>query len=297
MICLPYIETLMEFCDFPENCDEIKVFIMEKPNVNILLDKTKDGIHLIIGCRVDREVQKEVRKVVLDRIQKETLSTLPLINSLDDVIDKAITNGSNNWQLLGSRKPGHEAYEVTKIYRFTKEKEKEFKSYELDEVDCFPLISVQNENFPILKLKNRTAPIRSTTSTGKRTIQEITPTIYEGNEELNEDGLSQKEELLYMIRIDSKNRQHWLWICSCIKFNGMTQENWERFGELNELNWDTEKEKLFDSCKTDPKKNDIHHLQNFAERNSDPEEYKQWLQKWNIYRILAHEITDPYAAS
>ena len=77
----------------------------------------------------------------------------------------------------------------------------------------------------------------------------------------------------------------------------MTQENWERFGELNELNWDTEKEKLFDSCKTDPKKNDIHHLQNFAERNSDPEEYKQWLQKWNIYRILAHEITDPYAAS
>ena len=164
-------------------------------------------------------------------------------------------------------------------------------------MDCFPLVSVQNETFPILELKNKSPPVRSTTSKGKRTIQEITPTIYEENEELNEDGLTQKEELLYMIRIDSKSRQQWLWICSCIKFNGMTQENWERFGELNELNWDTEKEKLFDSCKTDPKKNDIHHLQNFAERNSDPEEYKQWLQKWNIYRILAHEITDPYAAS
>ena len=26
----------------------------------------------------------------------------------------------------------------------------------------------------------------------------------------------------------------------------------------------------------------IYHLQNFAEKNSDPEEYKTWLQKWNI---------------
>jgi hypothetical protein len=34
----------------------------------------------------------------------------------------------------------------------------------------------------------------------------------------------------------------------------MTNENWERFGELNDLNWDTEKEKWFDSCRTDPKR-------------------------------------------
>jgi hypothetical protein len=70
---------------------------------------------------------------------------------------------------------------------------------------CFPHVSVQNEDFPILKLKNKTPPVRSTTSKRKRTIQEITPTIYEENEELNEDGLTQKEELLYMIRIDSKS--------------------------------------------------------------------------------------------
>ena len=39
---------------------------MEKPNVNCLPEYTKDGIHLIIGCRrVDREVQKEIRKLVL----------------------------------------------------------------------------------------------------------------------------------------------------------------------------------------------------------------------------------------
>ena len=52
MIISPYMESLMELCDFPENCDEIKVFIMEKPNVNCLPEYIKDGIHLIIGCRV-----------------------------------------------------------------------------------------------------------------------------------------------------------------------------------------------------------------------------------------------------
>jgi hypothetical protein len=122
LIVKPYMEALMELCKFPENCDQILIFIMEKPNVNISPQYTKDGIHLIIGCRVEREVQKEIRKLVLDCIKKETYSTLPLINSWEDVIDKAITNGSNNWQLLGSRKPGHEAYKITHIWGFTKEK-------------------------------------------------------------------------------------------------------------------------------------------------------------------------------
>ena len=48
----------MEFYDFPENCDQILMYIMEKRNVNILPEYTKDGIHLIICCRVDREVPK-----------------------------------------------------------------------------------------------------------------------------------------------------------------------------------------------------------------------------------------------
>ena len=48
----------------------------------------------------------------------------------------------------------------------------------------------------------------------------------------------------------------------------MTHENWERFGELNEFNWDIEKEKLFDFCRTDPKKNDITCLQKMAEQSN-----------------------------
>ena len=110
-----------------------------------------------MGCSVDREVQKEIRKLVLDRIKNKTCCKLPLTNSWDDVIDKAITNGSNNWQLLGSRKPGHEAYEVTKIYAFTKDTK--FTYYELNEVQYWPIVSAQNENLPIFKPKNKNPPV------------------------------------------------------------------------------------------------------------------------------------------
>ena len=160
-----------------------------------------------MGCSVDREVQKEIRKLVLDRIKNKTCCKLPLTNSWDDVIDKAITNGSNNWQLLGSRKPGHEAYEVTKIYAFTKDTK--FTYYELNEVQYWPIVSAQNENLPILKPKNKNPPVYYVKRKKKRTIQEITPTIYEGNVELNEDGLTKNEELLHMIRIEPKNRNMW----------------------------------------------------------------------------------------
>ena len=130
--------------------------------------------------------------------------------------------------------------------------------------------------------------------TRKRNICEIIPN--NNNTVVDNEGLTKIEELLYMIRIDPKNRNMWLWICSCIKYNNMTNANWERFGELNNLNWDTEKENLFDSCKTDSQKNNINCLQRIAEQNN-PEQYKLWLKKWNVYHISAHEVSDPFAAS
>ena len=158
------------------------------------------------------------------------------------------------------------------------------------------MLSVQNIDFPLLELnKEALASVCiTTTSSKKRTRQDI---ITPNPVTISEDGLTKEEELLYTIRIDPKNRETWLWICSCIKHNNMTNENWERFGELNVVHWDTEKEKLFEYCRTDPKKNEIYHLQNFAETHSDPEQYKQWLRRWSVYRITATEVVDPFTAS
>jgi hypothetical protein len=92
----------------------IECYVMEKNNVNLLEDKTKDGIHLLFNVKMDLACKIMVRNYLLKELP--TLWTdLPLINSWEDVIDKSITNGINNWQILGSRKPGHEAYKITHV--------------------------------------------------------------------------------------------------------------------------------------------------------------------------------------
>jgi len=42
---------------------------------------------------------------------------LPFINDYESILDEGISKGTTNWQLYGSRKPGHEAYELTQQFR------------------------------------------------------------------------------------------------------------------------------------------------------------------------------------
>ena len=81
------------------------------------------------------------------------------------------------------------------------------------DIEPFPLLSVQNIDFPLLELnKEALASVCiTTTSSKKRTRQDI---ITPNPVTISEDGLTKEEELLYTIRIDPKNRETWLWICS-----------------------------------------------------------------------------------
>ena len=100
---------------------EISVFVFEKPNVNTDDEKyTKDGIHIIIGIHADRVIHHMLRNNVLKKIP-DILKHLPIKNSWDDILDDNISRMVNpvGWQLYGSRKPGHEAYELKYQYNFT----------------------------------------------------------------------------------------------------------------------------------------------------------------------------------
>lgn len=106
-----YLEELKEFFLFEDN-KQFPIFIMEKPNVNRVVDKqvTKDGIHIIIGIQMDHTLQLMLRDKILKQIGD--IIELPLINVWNDVLDEGISKGCTNWQMYGSQKPGNEAYSL-----------------------------------------------------------------------------------------------------------------------------------------------------------------------------------------
>jgi len=107
---------------------------------------------------------------------------------------------------------------------------------------------------------------------------------------------TKEQELLNLITINSTDRNAWLRICACIKYLGLSNDDWIKFGKNNNLNWDGEKQKLFDYVNTDKDLNDIYYLQQLAKK-CNPEKYKDWLKKWSVYSISANEMNDPFETS
>jgi P4 family phage/plasmid primase-like protien len=113
---LLYLEELKGFFTFVENM-EFPIYVMEKPKVNRLDDKslTKDGIHMIIGVQMDNTMQLMLRKRVVDKLA-EMWDGLPITNNWASVLDEGISKGKTNWQMYGSRKPGNDAYQMTQYF-------------------------------------------------------------------------------------------------------------------------------------------------------------------------------------
>jgi P4 family phage/plasmid primase-like protien len=110
-----YLEELKNFFVF-NGSKSFEVYIFEKPNVNKLPDNslTKDGIHMIIGLQMDHTMQMMLRRKIIDKLPE--IWDLPLINDWESVLDEGISKGTTNWQLYGSRKPGHESYALSQWY-------------------------------------------------------------------------------------------------------------------------------------------------------------------------------------
>ena len=107
-----YLEELKELIIF-EDKKPFPIFVMEKPNVNRVADKsiTKDGIHMIIGIQMDHVLQMMLRDKILEKLGD--IWELPLKNDWNSVLDEGISKGVTNWQLYGSQKPGNEAYKLS----------------------------------------------------------------------------------------------------------------------------------------------------------------------------------------
>jgi len=105
-----YADKIMQLIDI-SNDSKFDVFVMEKAEVNMLENKTKDGLHIIIGIQMHKALQVLLRKKVMPELNN-IWDDLPLTNDWEDILDEGVTKGVVNWQLYGSRKPGHKAYTV-----------------------------------------------------------------------------------------------------------------------------------------------------------------------------------------
>jgi|APGre2960657505_1045072.scaffolds.fasta_scaffold08369_2 P4 family phage/plasmid primase-like protien len=153
IIVLIYLKAIKEFFIFEEG-KQFPIYVFEKPDVNRLADGslTKDGIHMIIGIKMNHIMQTMLRAKVLEIIHE--VCDLPLINTWDSVLDEGISKGVTNWQLIGSRKPGHQAYELTQHYQvsyLSSIDDFEMKACKLKEFDFeknYMKLSVQYEDHP-----------------------------------------------------------------------------------------------------------------------------------------------------
>jgi len=154
-----YAESLSKLLEI-ENNTPIDVFVMEKTTVNVLDIKTKDGIHLVIGVGMHKALQMMLREMIVSEIST-MWDELPIINTWHDVVDHRVCCGDSNWQMYGSRKPGHKAYELTGHYKIIYNNivnEWQIESHEPEQFnlrDNFHLLSAQYNKYQSYEVKEQ----------------------------------------------------------------------------------------------------------------------------------------------
>ena len=138
-----YFQEISDILKIPCNTC-IPVFVFEKENVNMLDNITKDGIHMIIGIHMDRTLQILLRNRIIKKIS-DIWGDLPLQNTWEEVFDEGVTQGTVNWQLYGSRKPGNENYLLKQHYELNLNDNSEW-CLTINNVKQFDL----NSNFKLL---------------------------------------------------------------------------------------------------------------------------------------------------
>jgi len=222
-----YLEEFKNMYQLDEDV-KFEIYILEKPTVNRIEseNKTKDGIHMIIGIQADHITQQLLRQRILVRAQ-EMWSDFPKTNTWEDVFDLGITKGSNNWQLFGSRKPNNEKYGLTHVYEIQfNDTDNDFVISEIP-INNFNIekniekLSVRYSNHPTLFMKNDFVvkyerfkeTTRNTTTTTNQMRQIIaTPNIFQ-NMVLDLStiaSIKNREELDYVVNqfLDSVTDNH-----------------------------------------------------------------------------------------
>jgi P4 family phage/plasmid primase-like protien len=110
-----YIEAINTYLDVPDRHDALNAFLFEKQQPSEKETCYKDGFHLVFPnicahSKVRHLLRYKVVKLCEDEGTFESFANIP-----EKIIDKSVVS-SNGWFLYGSRKPGGQIYELTKVY-------------------------------------------------------------------------------------------------------------------------------------------------------------------------------------
>ena len=153
-----YMTKINEIYEIPDET-KIDVYITQKDNVNQLDDKTKDGIHIVIGIKMHKAAQSVIRNELLDNI-REMWDDLPYKNSVDELIDEGVCKGQVNWQLYGSQKPNHEPYRLKQYLTLEFNEEDDYWSVKTNSLDIdfgqhLKRMSARNGDNPEFRLRDQ----------------------------------------------------------------------------------------------------------------------------------------------
>ena len=102
-----------DICDIPQGT-EIPYYITQREKCVILDDKTKDGLHIVFGAKIDASAQQYIRDYCLKEGRMMNIfEDLPLTNDAENIFDEGVFKKTSNWLLYGSTKPGYEPYKLT----------------------------------------------------------------------------------------------------------------------------------------------------------------------------------------
>lgn len=156
--CELYLEKLSQIIEIKE---PFNIYVMEKPEVNMCEEVTKDGIHIVFGINVHRAIRIMIRSKVLDTSSSSNITNiledLNLTNTPEDVVDEGIARGTTNWQVYGSCKPGFQRYKITKQFTISPDGEGEFEWEESEirhSLGLVTSVSAQNRRNKVYEVRD-----------------------------------------------------------------------------------------------------------------------------------------------
>lgn len=167
--------------------ENFPIYVFEKPNINCTSKCIKDGIHMIVGINMERSCKALENP---SSWKDGDLERPSAYKRLEFRRRRGCLQGNHGWQLYGSRKPGHEAYELTTVVQCTK-KGSDFeistssgKGFNLSE---FTKLSIRNVDHETTVLKDEyMSQLESKT---RRRIKVI------NNDPVAEEDISNEEQL------------------------------------------------------------------------------------------------------